>query len=67
MAFNTTSRAVRFHRWQAHALDLVIAETGDTRSSHVRRAVTDYLERYFPAAMKAGKNEADRRAHREVA
>lgn len=61
MAFNTTSRAVRLHRWQSYALDLVVRRTAETRSSHVRAAITQYLETYYRDEMREGKEEAERR------
>ncbi len=45
MAFGTISRAVRFHRWQDHLLAMIRDRTGETRSSVVRRWVTQGAER----------------------
>lgn len=61
MAYATTQLAVRVHLRQKRAFDAVVRKTRETRSSHVRRAMDEYLDRYYPEEARAAAEEDARR------
>jgi Arc/MetJ-type ribon-helix-helix transcriptional regulator len=61
MAHGTTGWQVRSHRWQKRVLDLIVDRRGEDRSTYVRQALTEYLERHFPAETARAKEDEDAR------